>query len=95
MTKLSKDVVVADVASRAGVSKTDAENVLSQFFQIAADAMRHGDEVSWPQFGKFSQTQRSARQGRNPQTGESIQIAASKAPKFTASAALKKDVNGG
>ena len=93
MAKLSKDAIVADVADGANVSKADAERVLNAFFDKTADAMRNGDEVAWPKFGKFSQTQRSARVGRNPQTGVEVQIPASKAPKFTAAAALKQTVN--
>lgn len=94
MAKLSKDTVVADVASAADVSKSDAEAVLNAFFDKAASAMRNGDEVTWPKFGKFSQGHRSARTGRNPQTGASIEIAASNHPKFTAAAALKETVKG-
>jgi len=93
VAKLSKDAIVADVADGANVSKADAERVLNTFFDKTADAMRNGDEVAWPKFGKFSQTQRSARVGRNPQTGVEVQIPASKAPKFTAAAALKQTVN--
>jgi DNA-binding protein HU-beta len=94
VAKLSKDTVVADVASSAGVSKTDAEAVLTAFFDKAAAAMRNGDEVTWPKFGKFSQGHRAARTGRNPQTGATIDIPASNHPKFTAAAALKDTVKG-
>lgn len=94
MAKLSKDTVVADVASAADVSKSDAEAVLSAFFEKAANAMRNGDEITWPKFGKFSQGRREARTGRNPQTGATIDIPASNHPKFTAAAALKDTVKG-
>lgn len=56
--------------------------------------MAAGDEVNVTGFGKFTVTERSARQGRNPQTGETIQIAASSAPKFSAASALKNAVKG-
>ena len=93
MAKISKADIVDKVADSAEVSKADAERVLDSFFDAASSAMRAGDEVSWPKFGKFSQSQRKARIGRNPATGEPVNIAAARAPKFTAAAALKSEVN--
>ena len=68
----TKAEMISDVAEAAGVSKSDAESVLGAFFDhVTATAMAGGD-VSWPGFGKFSTTQRSARTGRNPQTGAPV-----------------------
>jgi len=90
----TKAEMISDVAEAAGVSKSDAENVLGAFFDhVTATAMAGGD-VSWPGFGKFSTTQRSARTGRNPQTGAPVDIPASTAMKFSASSALKATLNG-
>ena len=77
-----------ELASAAGVGKDDVEKV----FDAIASELQNGGEVAIAGFGKFSVSHRAARQGRNPATGETIQIAASKVPKFTAGAGLKKAV---
>lgn len=91
---LSKSEFVDRVASTADVSKSEAQKVVDAVAQVLTDALKAGDEVAWPGLGKFSVSARAARQGRNPATGETIQIAASNAPKFSAASALKQAVNG-
>lgn len=91
---MTKAELIDAVAASAGVSKADAERTIQAFFDTVVATTKKGDEkVSWPAFGGFSVTKRSARTGRNPQTGEPVKIAASKAMKFTASSTLKAQLN--
>jgi DNA-binding protein HU-beta len=83
---------VDQVADRAGLSKKDAADAVDAFLDTVEDALKRGSDVSFSGFGKFSVSQRSAREGRNPATGERIQIEASRVPRFTAGAGLKKAV---
>ena len=87
---MTKQEFVDQVADRAGLSKKDAAGAVDAFLDTVEDALKRGSEVSFSGFGKFSVSDRSARQGRNPATGEPIQIAASRVPRFTAGASLKK-----
>ncbi len=89
---MTKQEFVDQVADRAGLSKKDAGDAVDAFLNTVEDALTRGSEVSFSGFGKFSVSQRSAREGRNPATGERIQIAASRVPRFTAGAGLKKAV---
>jgi DNA-binding protein HU-beta len=90
---VNKSDVIQDVAGVSGVSKSDVEKVIDAFFDTVRTAASSGDRVAWPSFGSFSVTQRQARTGRNPRTGEPVPIAASKALKFSASSALKTALN--
>jgi DNA-binding protein HU-beta len=90
---LTKSEFIDQVADRAGLSKKDASEAVDAVLATIEDALKRGSDVTFSGFGKFSVSARGAREGRNPATGEKIQIAASKAPKFTAGAALKKAVN--
>ena len=90
---MTKQEFVDQVADRAGLSKKDAAGAVDAFLETVEDALKRGSEVSFSGFGKFSVSARSAREGRNPATGETIQIAASNVPRFSAGAALKKAVN--
>jgi DNA-binding protein HU-beta len=92
MGQVTKSEFVDRVADRAGLSKKDARAAVDAFLETVEDALTNGSKVSFSGFGKFSVSQRSARQGRNPATGERIKIAASRAPKFSAGARLKKAV---
>jgi DNA-binding protein HU-beta len=92
MPNVSKSDLAGLVAERAEVSTTEAKSIVDATFDVIAARVAAGDEVAIGGFGKFSVTERSARQGRNPQTGETIQIAASKAPKFSAASAFKNAV---
>jgi DNA-binding protein HU-beta len=89
---VTKQEFVDQVADRAGLSKKDAADAVDAFLTTVEDALKRGSDVSFSGFGKFSVSQRSAREGRNPATGEKIQIAASRVPRFTAGAGLKKAV---
>ncbi len=89
----TKAEMIDAVAGAAEVSKADAERTLSAFFDYVLAQTKAGDSVAFPGFGKFSTTERAARTGRNPQTGEPVQIKASTAMKFTASSALKDALN--
>ena len=89
---MTKQEFVDQVADRAGLSKKDAAEAVDAFLNTVEDALKRGSDVSFSGFGKFSVSQRSAREGRNPATGERIQIAASRVPRFTAGAGLKKAV---
>ena len=86
---MNKSDVIERVASAADVGKQQAERVLDAFFDTVRSAVGGNDKVSWPGFGSFSATQRTARTGRNPQTGEPVKIPASRAVKFSAGSALK------
>ena len=91
---MTKSEFVEQVASKTGLSRKDAADAVDASLETIQDALTRGSDVSFTGFGKFSVSDRSARQGVNPATGEKIQIAASKAPKFTAGAALKAAVKG-
>jgi DNA-binding protein HU-beta len=90
---VNKSDVIQDVAGASGMSKQDVEKVIDAFFDTVRVAVGNGDRVAWPSFGSFSSTQRQARTGRNPRTGEPVPIAASRAVKFSASTALKTTLN--
>jgi DNA-binding protein HU-beta len=93
VANVTKAELVSDVASRAGVSKVDAENILDAYFSSVVESAKRGDKTSWPLFGSFSVTRRAARIGRNPRTGETIPVPASNAIRFTASSSLKSALN--
>ena len=90
MTKIE---LVAAMAEKAGLTKKDAEAALKAFTDVVAEELQKGEKVALVGFGTFEVSERAAREGRNPQTGETIQIAASKAPKFKAGKALKDAIN--
>jgi DNA-binding protein HU-beta len=90
----TKAEMIEAVAEAAGQSKADTEKTLGAFFDHVTEEMKSGEAVTWPGFGKFSTSARAARTGRNPQTGEPVQIKASTAAKFSASSALKDALNG-
>lgn len=92
---MNKADVVDQVAGEAGVPRQQAESVLNAFFDTVRAAAKGGDRVGWPGFGSFSTTQRKARTGRNPRTGEAVKIPATKAVKFSASSTLKEFLNAG
>lgn len=82
------------IAKNADVTNAQADKALEAVVSAITEAVSKGDKVSIPGFGTFEARQRSARTGRNPQTGESIEIAASTAPAFKPAAAFKNAVNG-
>ena len=87
---MTKSEFVDAVAAKSGLSKGDAATAVDAVLDSIEDSLRRGEEVAFTGFGKFTVAERGARQGVNPQTGERIQIAASKAPKFSAGADFKK-----
>ena len=92
---MTKTELVAAIADRTGVSKADVEPTLGGFPDIVSQEVAKGDDkVTIPGFLSFEQTMRSARKGRNPQTGEEIQVPASKAVKISAGSKLKAIAKG-
>jgi DNA-binding protein HU-beta len=90
---MTKAELIDAIAASAGVSKADAERTVGAFFDTVVSSTKKGDKITWPGFGSFATTQRAAREGRNPQTGEPVKIKASTAMKFTASSTLKTALN--
>jgi len=90
---MNKTELVAAMAEQAGISKKDAEKALKAFTDVVAEELKNGGKVQLVGFGTFEVAARSAREGRNPQTGAVMKIAASKAPKFKAGKALKDMLN--
>jgi len=93
--KMNKSELVEAIAHGSGVTKADANRVLDTFMMTVTDALKSGDQVVLPGFGSFSTGNRSARTGRNPQTGQTIQIKASRVAKFKAGKTLKEAVQEG
>ena len=89
---MTKSDFVERVADNSGLSKKDAGTAVDAVLKSIEDALRGGDDVSFTGFGKFHVAQRGAREGRNPRTGETMTIAASRVPRFTAGSGLKKAV---
>ncbi len=90
---MNKTEIIAAVAEKAGLSKKDAEKALKAFTDTVAEELAKGEKVQIVGFGTFEVSERAAREGRNPQSGETITIAASKAPRFKAGKALKDAIN--
>ena len=90
---MTKADLVNAMAEKAGLSKADAEGALKAFTESVSSALKAGEKVALVGFGTFSVGERAARTGKNPQTGQQIQIAAAKVPKFKAGKALKDAVN--
>ena len=89
---MNKKELIAAVAEKAEVSKKDAEAVVKAAIETVTAAMASGEKVQLIGFGTFETRERAARTGKNPQTGESVKIKASKVPSFKAGAALKNVV---
>lgn len=89
---MKKTDLVALIADKAGIAKKDAEGALNAFVEIVGDELKKGEKIQLVGFGTFEVRERAARTGKNPQTGEKIEIAASKNPVFKAGKALKEAV---
>ena len=89
---MNKTELVAAMADAAGLSKKDAEKALKAFTDVVAEELKKDGKVQLVGFGTFEVSKRAAREGRNPQTGKTMKIAACKAPKFKAGKALKDAV---
>lgn len=90
---MNKSVLIDQIATKADISKQKAAAALEAFTQSVTEALANGDTVTLTGFGVFSVSSRAARTGRNPQTGEAVDIPARKAPAFKAGKALKDAVN--
>lgn len=86
---MNKTELVSSVAEIAGVSKKNTEQVLNAFFSTVQETLKQDDKVQIPGFGTFEVRERAARTGRNPHTGETIEIAAAKVPAFKPGKSLK------
>lgn len=90
---MNKTQLITAIAEKTELSKKDAEKVLTAFVDTVTDELKNNNKVQLVGFGTFEVTERAARAGRNPQTGETIQIQASKLPKFKVGKALKTAIN--
>ena len=90
---MNKNDLVAVVADKTGLSKAEATKSVDCVFDAITDSLKSGEEVRLVGFGTFNVTRRAASEGRNPRTGERIQIPASNQPKFKAGKGLKDSVN--
>lgn len=90
---MNKKELIKNVATKLDITQKDTEAVASEVFNTIADALVDGEEVSVTGFGKFRVSERAARTGVNPSTGEKLDIAACKAAKFKAAKALKEALN--
>ncbi|MDD3279125.1 MAG: HU family DNA-binding protein [Lachnospiraceae bacterium] len=90
---MNKTELVAAMAEQTNLSKKDAEDALKAFVDVVSEELKKGEKVQLVGFGTFEISERAAREGRNPQTGETMQIKASKTPKFKAGKALKDMMN--
>ena len=86
---MNKTELISSVAKTDGVSKKDTEQVLNAFFSTVQETLKQNDKVQLPGFGTFEVRERAARTGRNPHTGETIEIAAAKVPAFKPGKGLK------
>ena len=88
---MNKTEFISAIAEKAELSKKDAEKALKAFTDVVEEELKKGEKIQLVGFGTFEVSERAAREGRNPQTGEKIE--ASKSPKFKAGKALKDAVN--
>lgn len=90
---MNKTELIASMAEQTELSKKDAEAALKAFVDVVSEELKKGEKVQLVGFGTFEVSERAAREGRNPATGEAMTIKASKAPKFKAGKALKDLIN--
>ncbi|WP_453971416.1 HU family DNA-binding protein [Amorphus sp. MBR-141] len=90
---MKKNDLVAEVAAKADLNKQDAQKAVDAMFETISEALKKGDEVRIVGFGVFAVTKRAASEGRDPRTGNTIQIPAANVPKFRAGKPLKEIVN--
>lgn len=91
---MTKQEFVDRVAQKTGLGRREAAKAVDAFIESISEALREGDEVNFTGFGKFSTSERAARQGVNPRTKEKVDIPAATVPKFSAGSALKQAVKG-
>lgn len=90
---MNRKELVTEIASRSQLTQKDVDKVLANFFDIVGDTLAKQGKIQLVGFGAFEVRERSARTGKNPRTGESVEIAAGKTPVFRAGKALKEKVN--
>ena len=90
---MNKTELVAAIAEKAQITRKDADAALKAFTDVVSDELKKGEKIQLVGFGTFEVSERPAREGRNPRTGETMTIAASKQPKFTPGKALKDAIN--
>ncbi len=90
---MKKSEMIEALATKTGLTKADVEKVFNATFDLFKDELVKGDKVSVAGFGTFKITERAAREGRNPATGETIKIAASKGVNFKMASAVKEELN--
>ena len=90
---MNKGELVAAIADKTELTKADAEKALKAFIETVSEELKNGGKVQLMGFGTFEVVERGERTGRNPQTGEEMKIAASKAPRFKVGKALKDALN--
>ena len=90
---MNKSELIDAIAASADISKADAGRALDSTLEAVTGALKKGDSISLVGFGTFAIKERAARTGRNPQTGQTIEISAAKVPSFKAGKALKDAVN--
>ena len=90
---MNKTEIIAAIAEKTELSRKDEEKALKAFTEVVEEELKKGEKIQLVGFGTFEVSERAAREGRNPQTGETMQIAASKSPKFKAGKALKDAIN--
>src|SRR4051812_16872614 len=93
LATVTKPELIEAVANAASAERRQVETVLNAFFDQVRASAKSGDKIGWPGFGSFSVSERAARTGRNPRTGEAVKIKASKAMKFSSSSQLKDFLN--
>jgi DNA-binding protein HU-beta len=90
---MNKTELVAAIAEKAQITRKDADAALKAFTDVVSDELKKGEKIQLVGFGTFEVSERPAREGRNPRTGETMTIAASKQPKFKPGKALKDAIN--
>ena len=90
---MNRAELIVAMAEKTGLSKKDAEKALKAFTDVVAEELKKGEKIQLVGFGTFEVSERAAREGRNPRSGETMTIAACKAPKFKAGKALKDAIN--
>ena len=90
---MNKQELIAAIAEKAEMEKDDAKKALNAFIEVVGDELKKGEKIQIIGFGAFEVSERAAREGRNPQTGETMEIKASRNPKFKAGKALKDSLN--
>ena len=90
---MNKSDLIASISEKTNVSKKSAEDSINAFVEVVSEALKENEKVQLIGFGTFEVSKRAEREGRNPQTGETMKIAACNAPKFKAGKALKDAIN--